>query len=903
MKILLPLFLSCLIATQTCSGQDLNFSNVTFDKDHEWDYYSPANINITSSDHIVNNLNQQFVAGNAVKYTPGTGGIHIKPYSVSSTGIYNAIISNQSLNVQIKEPAAGNVGIYSKLEIGIDYNDIDSKVSTFLTSLSLKPGTVAYDNAFNSGNGTIINPYDPDHISVEATFYSQANPSKSYKRYGFYYKAYTRNNPTNPTDWISLSDNYEWRIRFAPPSPGLWYCNIFIFVNKTQRISKNYTLIFTVDNSSNPGYLKKASNNRYLMFDHSGQPFFPIGDNFPWVDPCYCGCPTINCTSNSEWRLQPTAYKAFDNYIQKLTQSGAGGNFTTLMTVPWSLDVEWEKLNNYNTRQVEMWEMDEIFKKYEQNGIYAIFSLMGSSDITKGNDSTAQGTWLWNPYNNNSSLTSIVDINKPYKGLINVNHNEDFYSDAGAKNFYKKRLRYIISRWGYSTSIAMYQLVTEFDNSWSDFWTVNSTRRDNVFGWNDEMAKYIRGILTDPHLITTSYTGDSFKKETDNKEASILSLSSIDIITGHNYNPNENTERFMAGEAISYSNLYNKPINYGESEIWPFLTIGRCTNYTFHNRIWASSFSGVFGSSMAWEKHRYEDNWEGNSGAEYESNYKTLKLFTNQINFTHTFTPRFEVKDHLGNYSKYESFYLKDESINYVYGWFHNRSFFWRNFNQNCYNSINECSTTYNLIKPYVQNCFDCGTNDFCLANDNDRIGADNYITLFTNQWQPTALAANTGELYLRGLSASTLYTIHWFYTWGSLGGQENLTYLQHFTTDASGNGIITSIPPTGNTNSGDWAFVVKPGNAKMVGTQDQSTNFIDCKIVPNPNNGVFTINFNNPQNCDLFIYDTFGRLVFNQLKVNTSTLNVDISEQPKGIYFIRITDGESYHLIKVINQ
>ena len=68
----------------------------------------------------------------------------------------------------------------------------------------------------------------------------------------------------------------------------------------------------------------------------------------------------------------------------------------------------------------------------------------------------------------------------------------------------------------------------------------------------------------------------------------------------------------------------------------------------------------------------------------------------------------------------------------------------------------------------------------------------------------------------------------------------------------------------------------------------------IDFSIFPNPNSGKFTIKFNNPSihNAEIDIVDVNGKTIYKN-KLNTSdNLEIDISENAKGTYFIRINDG-----------
>ena len=45
-----------------------------------------------------------------------------------------------------------------------------------------------------------------------------------------------------------------------------------------------------------------------------------------------------------------------------------------------------------------------------------------------------------------------------------VNSSEEFFASSEARTWYKNRLRYIVARWGYSPSIAMWEFFNEVDN-------------------------------------------------------------------------------------------------------------------------------------------------------------------------------------------------------------------------------------------------------------------------------------------------------------------------------------------------------------------------------------------------------------------------------------------------------
>jgi PKD repeat protein len=60
--------------------------------------------------------------------------------------------------------------------------------------------------------------------------------------------------------------------------------------------------------------------------------------------------------------------------------------------------------------------------------------------------------------------------------------------------------------------------------------------------------------------------------------------------------------------------------------------------------------------------------------------------------------------------------------------------------------------------------------------------------------------------------------------------------------------------------------------------------------VYPNPNNGQFTVGFINKQsNPSVKMYNVIGQEIYSQSNIQHSTLSVDLSTQPKGIYIYRV--------------
>lgn len=72
----------------------------------------------------------------------------------------------------------------------------------------------------------------------------------------------------------------------------------------------------------------------------------------------------------------------------------------------------------------------------------------------------------------------------------------------------------------------------------------------------------------------------------------------------------------------------------------------------------------------------------------------------------------------------------------------------------------------------------------------------------------------------------------------------------------------------------------------------------LDIKVFPNPTQGKFTIQLNtsSTKNANLSIFNSVGGIIY-QESLNSSELNLDLSDQPNGVYFISIiTNNVTYN-------
>ena len=108
---------------------------------------------------------------------------------------------------------------------------------------------------------------------------------------------------------------------------------------------------------------------------------------------------------------------------------------------------------------------------------------------------------------------------------------------------------------------------------------------------------------------------------------------------------------------------------------------------------------------------------------------------------------------------------------------------------------------------------------------------------------------------------------------------------------------VRTIAPDTTYNWSSVWSFktsVNGVGNKELIASDD------NIYIYPNPNKGEFFIQFNSNKNRTFEVYNSIGKLVL-QSSTNNSNVQIDLTNNPRGIYFVKISDENSTSIKKVV--
>lgn len=633
-------------------------------------------------------------------------------------GSFEAKINEAPVDAVILVPNSTQVPKYEKLEIGMVLSDeINETVQ----------------NYFNNSGTIKNNPFDPDNINVEAIFLS---PTGRVNRVnGFYYKEFAPNFEFNA--WNEIPTPYHWRLRFSPDEVGTWSLSITVNANGCEPLNSAGLIFYCDENTNEKGYLEVSSNNhRYLRYKDSHESFFGIGQNIAWPDATSPG---------DDARCIPSDYNTFLGYVHNLGNNQ--GNLTRIvLNTRWSYGIEFERLGDYrdDEQNAPSWELDRYFEALEPYNLKTIVCMQLQEQfrtVPLTEWSALKTYWPNNPYNVASEKNTIIP------GIYNV---PDFITNESAKVQFRKYLRYLIARWGYSTNIAYWQVVSEIDN-----WDGYIDNQNSYDDWQTEMAIYMKTI-DQKHIVSSSYTGNQNINDYNyvNEKFSNPFLE----IGGHHPYGNEKTKNLNSryiivngsgdhGEKKGFYDYcaFKKPFLFDEIGEWgSSRNRTPCNLIEMHNTFWATGFMGGLGVGLEW--------WEWGNNEVRSQIFPRLRNYFDGIDFeNNTFEPqRFPKKgvkpeDDDDNNKRLESFTLVNEQKTKAYGWMHNRSYYWGNL----LHENNKCE----YLDQFYPEIFINNLCQFPCPDDDFNCGCD-------------AISSMDGEISVRGLKIKKDYNVKLTNTW-----------------------------------------------------------------------------------------------------------------------------------------
>jgi len=375
--------------------------------------------------------------------------------------------------------------------------------------------------------------FDPDDLELSATFVGP--DGRKVKVAGFFSGLYTEERKgSEPADEAAQMKPL-WLIRFTPTKSGRWEYSVTVKNTLGESTSETLRLDCGTEAASK-GFIRRSGRDSRCFEFTSGAFYYPLGQNVCWAGD-------------------------YEYYFKKMRDNGE--NFVRIWMCPWNLMLEPPpRIGEYDLEAAQ--ELDKVLRLARKYGLYVQLVLEHHGMLNSQ-------SWSRNAYNaaNGGPCASPMD----------------FFVDPDARKLFKRRLRYIASRWGHSTNIFAWELINEADlaESYCD--------RD-VINWHNEMAAYLRSVDPYAHPITTSTYGTELAK-------GLNRVSRIDFVQRHVYTMNiiEAVQKAYTETAV-----YGKPAFVGEfgAGTRPEIDIRDPRGVILHAGLWAAFMTPAAGSAMPW---------------------------------------------------------------------------------------------------------------------------------------------------------------------------------------------------------------------------------------------------------------------------------------------------------------
>ena len=397
-------------------------------------------------------------------------------------------------------------------------------------------------------SATYENPFDPEQVAVDATV---TTPSGRTERVpGFYCQGFEAEYE-NGEELLSLDGEPTWKVRYTPREVGAY--SVAFEARDGSGRAASPPLSFRCAQSGAGGFARLSSAQDsapiYFRLDN-GESLFLIGHNV-------------------------TGYPI--NVDEVFRRMAAGGeNYTRFWMHSGAFGLEWAlPVGHY--REQRAWQLDRTLESARQHGIYLMLCFDTHQDVQGRN-------WESNPYN--------AARGGPCEGVMDIFRSEE------AGSLYRKRLRYIIARWGYHPNVLCWEFVNEIEG-----WAGAEENKELLADWHAEMARFIRENDPFDHPITTSqWTTEGWPE--------LWGLPEMQFVQSHYYANNMWAD--MAGdvERICRQKLEDYPRKlhlFGEYGIASGAGTRRMdpAGIHLHNGNWAALMAGCASNPVSWWHDSY----------------------------------------------------------------------------------------------------------------------------------------------------------------------------------------------------------------------------------------------------------------------------------------------------------
>jgi hypothetical protein len=234
---------------------------------------------------------------------------------------------------------------------------------------------------------------------------------------------------------------------------------------------------------------------------------------------------------------------------------------------PWSLRLETKDTGVGRYDQLRAWQLDHLLEESEKKGLYWQLCLLDHGSFSR----TQDPQWQNNPYN------------EQLGGMCRVP--DEFMTDARAQAAFRQLLRYLVSRWGYSPTLASWELFNEVD--------LSEIRPESFTPWIAQMSQSLQELDVNRRPVTVSFH--------HRVPEAVGKLPTIDTIQVHLYDQRDFAGLFCGSMISDLQKTFQKPVMIGEfGWINEFVRQIDREGIHLHDGLWASVMGGATGSALVW---------------------------------------------------------------------------------------------------------------------------------------------------------------------------------------------------------------------------------------------------------------------------------------------------------------
>jgi len=357
----------------------------------------------------------------------------------------------------------------------------------------------------------------------------------------------------------------RWRVSFVPPTPGEYSVALMAATPKAREIHR---VSFIARASGRKGFILPSSTDARYLERSDGSGFFPIGVNLAWPN--------------------KRGLYDYEDYFAELSEAGV--NCVRVWSASWWCPLDGDRPGRIDLESA--WRLEELFRLADEKGIAVRLCLENFWDFTRNRDKN-------------------VFFDAARGGMCR--EEKDFFTLMSAWEAYRRKLGYLVARYGPQTNLFAWELWNEMNYCLGDRVpprALEEAKTGFLVPWTVQMAAHLGKIDRGRHMVTTSLGGSEVWPE-------LWRLDAMDLCQIHTYIPASaraaGSLHFnaadLAFERLGRLEEFMKPRMVAEFGFAPDEGGGSNKNTLnekdplgihLHNAIWATSLGGAAGCAQSW---------------------------------------------------------------------------------------------------------------------------------------------------------------------------------------------------------------------------------------------------------------------------------------------------------------